>query len=83
MKYLLIALLMLPGCSTMGVPVQVDVPVIASNPPPPKIERPALPIEQLHAGSDPGLVMRSYVATVIILQGYATQLEEMLDGYRQ
>lgn len=82
MKYLLLALLMLSGCSTMGVPVQVDVPVMAPPPALPKIERPVLPIDQLVPGSDPGRVMRSYAATVMILQGYARQLEVILDGYR-
>lgn len=61
---------------------EVKVPVIIRPSPPPKLERPALPIEQLTSGVPPGVVVQKYKATVKILQGYIKELEQILDGYR-
>lgn len=78
----LIAMLILTGCATTALPPTAVLPVAVPPPPPPVIARPALPIAEITAASAPDAVMRAYVASVAVLQGYARQLEKLLDGYR-
>lgn len=78
----LILMLILAGCATTPHAVTATLPVAVPCPPPPVITRPALPLAQLTATSTPDAVMRAYVASVTLLQGYARQLERLLDGYR-
>lgn len=73
-------LLPLVGCASS--PVRAQIPVAVPCPPPPAVARPALPIAELTAESQPDAVMRAYAATVEALMGYAGELELLLDGYR-
>jgi hypothetical protein len=70
------------GCAKTPQVVQVQVPVPVPCPEPPAVSRPALPIAQLQAGASIQEVLRAYAATVALLEGYAGQLETLLDGYR-
>lgn len=85
----------LTGCSTMANvashitpskcdPVYVKVPVPVNPPAPPLVQRPALAINQLSTGDEknPAKVAKAYKATVKSLEGYASQLEIILAGYR-
>lgn len=81
------ALFLLNGCAAPREvvrvePVEVLVPVPVPPPAPPVVERPALPIEVLAPVATPADVARAYVATVIVLIGYADALEALLDAYR-
>ena len=58
----------------INIPVPVQVPCPAPSVP----ARPALPIANLNASSTPADVARAYVATVVVLEGYAAQLEKLL-----
>jgi hypothetical protein len=98
MKYLIIAAVLaiaLTGCGSMAsvtghiTPSKCDativkVPVPINPPAPPVVQRPALAIYQLSAGDEknPAKVAKAYKASVKSLQGYATQLEIILNGYR-
>ncbi|HEX7121859.1 MAG TPA: hypothetical protein VF178_05755, partial [Gemmatimonadaceae bacterium] len=59
------------------------VPVALPCPPPPATARPALPIADLKPGDPPDRVVKAYAATVRVLQGYAAELEQLLEGYRE
>lgn len=52
------------------------------RPQPPATARRALPIADLKPGDPPGTVMKAYAATVRVLQGYAAELEQLLERYR-
>lgn len=76
---------LLVGCSsaqevrTETVPVLVAVPV-----PPPDVQmpqRPSLPLARVDSTYAPADVMRAYAASVVLLQGYARQLERLLRPY--
>ncbi len=82
MKVILVMLIMLSGCAARQPVIPVSVPVVLASPVPPSISRPALPIYNLSAGDDAGVVMRAYVVSVKMLMGYVQQLEIILDGYR-
>lgn len=98
MKHLIIAAVLaltLTGCGTVaGVtghitpskcdPVYVKVPVPINPPQPPVVQRPALAIYQLSSADskNPAKVAKAYKATIKSLQGYASQLEIILNGYR-
>lgn len=62
--------------------VEVKVPVVAECPAPPAVVRPGLPISLIDSMSTDGEVAQMYVATVLALQGYAAELERLLDAYR-
>ena len=94
MKYLLAAIIVslsLQGCVWNNTtPIKTDVvyvdklvPVEAAQPP--ITPRPVLPIEQLTETqkADEGEVAKAYKATVKALEGYATQLEIIIEGYRK
>lgn len=99
MKQLIIAAalaLALTGCGTVaGVtshitpskcdPVYVKIPVPINPPQPPVVQRPVLAIYQLSSADskNPAKVAKAYKATVKSLQGYSSQLEIILNGYRQ
>ncbi len=62
-------------------PQTVLVPVAVPCPPPPKVQRPRLPIVDLKPGDSPDLIQKALLASIQLLQGYAQQLETILDGY--
>lgn len=74
-------LIFLAGCAS-SPPAEVRIPVPVQAPQPPEVSRPHLPIADLKKGDPPPLVERAYAASVKALQGYAGQLEQIIDGYR-
>lgn len=72
--------LALSGCASQPPVVSMPVPVKVT--PPPILSRPALPIATLPANAGVGAQIGAWAATVEILQGYAAELEVLLDGYR-
>ena len=62
--------------------VEVRVPVAAPCPPPPAAVRPLLPVARIDSTTSDGEVAQLYAATVLVLQGYAAELERLLDAYR-
>lgn len=84
------AALLLVGCCTPVPPiertttVEVKVPVIVPIPEPKAVIRPQLMIYQLVPAdvNEPGKVISYYQASIKQLQGYAIELETILDGYR-
>jgi len=90
MKYALILSLLLAGCGTTQpiertTTVEVKVPVPTPIPAPPDSVRPELMIYQLTDADNknPGKVVQYYKASIKQLQGYAEQLETVIDGYRK
>ena len=86
---LLLLTLTLAGCqcpkpTTVVQTVTVKVPVMEPYPEPPVISRPNLLVYQLTPAdaSDPDKIVKYYKATIKQLQGYSTQLETIIDGYR-
>lgn len=83
--------LALAGCATTVPPIErtttieVRVPVIVPIPPPKEVVRPQLVIFSLvdRDNLDPGKVVQYYQASIKQLQGYAVELETIIDGYRQ
>lgn len=63
---------------------EVFVPMLYC-PAPPGIERPSLPIHTMTAeqAADPGYVAKAYKASMVLLQGYAHELEQALDSYNE
>ena len=81
------AVAVLGGCTrartvTRTEVVEVRVPIPVEAPAPPLLVRPALPIAELAPSSTDGEVARAYLATVVLLQLYAAELEALLDAYR-
>lgn len=81
-----IALLVLAGCATTNVPPPKEIltPVL-SCPAPPVVERPKLLAAELEQTdiNDPGKVVQIYAATILQLQGYAEQLEAIVETYKK
>jgi hypothetical protein len=94
-QYALILAVLLTGCASVGggqnvVPTRVDtvevkVQVMVPIPAPPVTARPALVIFDLKEADkkDPGKVALAYQATIKQLQGYALQLETVVESYRK
>lgn len=76
-KVLLLALL-LTGCATKPQTVYITAPVT----PPPVIERPVLEITKLKDSDEANVVIQAHRITIKQLQGYAVQLEKLLEAYR-
>lgn len=66
---------LLTGCATVEY-----VPVPPAEPP--IVVRPSLDTDYLKQGDDAGTVLKAHRVTIIKLQGYAKELETILDGYR-
>lgn len=88
---IIIAAMVLAGCGTCKpqivertTTVEVKVPVTTPIPEPKVVTRPQLMIFQLTSTdeADPGKVIKYYSASIKQLQGYAVELETILDGYR-
>lgn len=77
---LICGLLSLIGCTT--IPKQVNIPVIVKQPSPKIPLKPNLPIASLTKQSKPNEVMKAYVESVEILQGYSDQLIQLLKAYK-
>jgi len=80
--------LFLAGCDPMRVKtevVYVDKAVPIEVPPPPTVERPKLVVWELtpEQEQDIGELVKAYKISIKQLQGYAEQLERILDGYRK
>ena len=77
-----LAMLSLAGCAASPAVrtqvVRVPVPIVQPCPAPSVPARPALPIAALAATSSPAQVMRAYVVSVTMLEGYVEQLEALL-----
>ncbi len=77
-----LAMLSLAGCAASPAVrtqvVRVPVPIVQPCPAPSVPARPALPIAALAATSSPAQVMRAYVVSVAMLEGYVEQLEALL-----
>jgi hypothetical protein len=75
-------MLSLAGCAASPAVrtqvVRVPVPIVQPCPAPSVPARPALPIAALAATSSPAQVMRAYVVSVAMLEGYVEQLEALL-----
>ena len=89
-RYAILLALALAGCGTTKPvervqTIEVKVPVPTPIPMPKDTVRPELMIYQLKPEDDknPGKVIQYYQATVKQLQGYALELETIVDGYRQ
>lgn len=84
---MVVAALALVGCAAQDCKpttdvVKADVIVPDKAPQPPAVSRPALPIAQITGQTSDSDTIKLYTATVRLLQGYATELETILDGYR-
>lgn len=85
---LLIVLMgVLAGCKSADPvrrppPVEVTVPVPTPTPALAIPERPALPLARVDSSASPRRVTRAYVRSVMLLQGYARQLETLLNAYQ-
>ena len=66
-----------------AAPVETLVPVATPCPQPPELIRPHLALQDLQPVAAPSEVLRAYVITVQQLQGYACELETIINGYRQ
>lgn len=82
-------LLLVSGCATTqtgGRTELITVPhvVQVECPTPREVTRPSLAIDQLSVddAKDAGKIVQAYKATVLQLQGYALELETIIDGYR-
>ena len=71
------SVLFLSGCKPKVIYVPVPCPE------PPMIQRPALPISGLKPDDSIERERTLWVATVEVMDGYAKQLEKLLDGYRK
>jgi hypothetical protein len=63
-------------------PIEVTVPVPTPAPSIPVPERPALPIAGIDSTASPRRVAKTYARSVILLQGYARQLETLVQAYQ-
>ncbi len=85
---ILIFMLVATGCATIcppckpAKPVTIHIPLVTC-PPPPELVRPELPIDALKPGAAPAEVMRAYVSTTVMLMGYVSELETVVDAYKQ
>lgn len=84
---IVLAAIGLAGCATKPARVVTDtvtvtIPVLYC-PAPPEFARPELPLDQLRAGQglSDGELAQAYNATIVALQGYASELETALQGY--
>lgn len=70
-----------PVIKTAGERVVIPVPYV---PEPPKTDRPALPIDNITPEKleQDGEVVKHYKATIVALQGYAEELERIIENYR-
>jgi len=88
MRILLIVILSFTmfGCATKCVPKieikYVDVPVYIQPDPPPVVNKPALPVDQLENSDTNESIAKAYVSSVELLKIYSRQLEEALRPYR-
>ncbi len=57
--------------------------IVVPCPEPPVVVRPELPIKQLKPEDSVNKERVLWVATVEVLDGYCTELEKLLDGYRK
>lgn len=72
-----LVLLAMTGCAT-----QPEVRVV-QLPEPPVIVRPTLPTEALEPGMPAGKVLELHREAIVVLQGYARELEAALNAYRK
>lgn len=70
-------ILMTSGCAT-----QTKI-ITAKCPTPPDIQRPDSYVQQLTDNSNAGEVIQSHRLEIKSLQGYAEQLEKILDAYKE
>ena len=73
------------GCTSRSIKTDVQetfVPILYC-PAPPTITRPDLPIHQMSPNqiASSGELVKHYTATIIVLQGYAQELEQTLEQY--
>lgn len=69
--------------SACAAPVETLIPVATPCPQPPPLIRPHLALQDLPPVAAPSEVLRAYVITVEQLQGYACELETIINGYRR
>lgn len=74
---LLFVIWMCSSCSTWNVK-QVDVPIPVEAPAVNKPDKPSLPIYTLTQNSKPAEVMKAYVESIYLLEGYSEELEVLL-----
>lgn len=86
---LILSTLFLVGCGGQEIRLknevqEVFVPMLYC-PAPPGLERPVLPIHTMtpEQAADPGYVAKAYKASMVLLQGYAHELEQALDSYNE
>ncbi len=86
---LLVAILILPGCSLFGEkirivnePIEVKVPLLYC-PAPPEFNRPDLQINQLTDAQklSDGELVKAYAASMLQLLGYTKELENIVQSY--
>ena len=88
--YFVSSLLLLGCASTSPIipskvitePKKVEIAVATPCPVPPVIDRPQLSLSTLNNTSTPEDIIKSYAASIKALQGYALQLESILNTYR-
>lgn len=73
------ACILLTACGT----IQTKTMVTAECPEPPKTERPELEVLKLKFGDDAATVMQAHRADIKACQGYAVELETLLNAYRK
>ncbi|RQW89943.1 MAG: hypothetical protein EHM79_02230 [Geobacter sp.] len=66
-----------------AAPTETLVPTAIPCPQPPPLIRPHLALQDLPPVVAPSEVLRAYVITVEQLQGYACELETIINGYRR
>jgi len=80
---LVLATLLVTGCTNPFVRiVEVDRIVPIPCPEPAVVSKPQLPIHYLEHGDSFDTVVKSYVNSVILLQGYSEELEQALEPYK-
>lgn len=78
---LILALALMTGCATAPEVTPPSI-IVAPCKAPPYIARPHLPVADLLDSSTYQEQLKAYALSVLLLQEYARQLEELLNGYR-
>ena len=75
--------LLLGACSLLPMAPTAEIPIAVPCTVPPIVVRPHLQISDLTETDGADVVIRAYVSTVVTLEGYASSLEILLNGYRK
>lgn len=80
--FILMNLVALSGCaSNSALPKAVHIPVAVACPKPQIPAKPILPLASLSVHDNPDVVMKAYVASIKLLDGYNQELIHLLKSY--